>query len=224
MAMCAISIIPLIWQLSNEAVVQEWYWWCASVVADHRTIRCGVINLYTIPQILTHCKDAKLPQYFKVWYLNYQWGNVILVLRKGLNYMSIPMSMEWITGTELLSRILIAQPYSADAAFTHCLSSKWTFLSWKIPNIQPLLQPLKYTICMSFLPHLTGQNTFSFLLRDVLALPTQLGGLGIVKLNWSISHSALQPCSSDFLWTSMKQLTSLPFEAIDPQSTSNTWR
>ena len=49
--------------------------------------------------------------------------------------------------------------------------------------IQPPLQPLvQDTICKSFLPHLTEQITFSCLIRDLLALPTQLGGLGIVNV------------------------------------------
>ena len=98
---------------------------------------------------------------------------------------------DWI---ELLSQMSLTQPYSAYAVFTRGLSSKWTYLSKTISNIQPLLQPLEDAISKSFLPHLTGQNTFSCQLRGLLALPSRLGGLS----NWLINLSlflTIQPGS-----------------------------
>ena len=55
------------------------------------------------------------------------------------------------------------------------------------PNIADLIKPLEETIRKVFLPNLTGQNDME---RDMLALPTRLGGLGI-----------LDPCRTSALKT-----------------------
>ena len=63
---------------------------------------------------------------------------------------------------------------------------------------------------MSFLPRLTGQNTFNCQLRDLLALPTRLGGLNINKM---IDQSQL-------LFDNSTRLTRPPVDLILQQSTS----
>ena len=65
--------------------------------------------------------------------------------------------------------------------YTHGLSCKWTFLCRTVPNISELLCPLEVAIRHKFLPALTGQLALSGVERDLLALPSRLGGLGIIN-------------------------------------------
>ena len=80
---------------------------------------------------------------------------------------------------ERLSSIAVSQPHAAYAAFTHGLTSKWTYLARTIPDIDDLFQSLERVIRQQFLPSLTGQIAFSDDDRDLFALPVRLGGLGI---------------------------------------------
>lgn len=90
---------------------------------------------------------------------------------------------EWVTEVKQLhvSDISITHPHSAYVAFTHGLSSKWTFICRTVSNIQLELQPLEDVIHKSYLLNLTGQSTFNCSLRDLIALPARLGGLGITQ-------------------------------------------
>ena len=85
----------------------------------------------------------------------------------------------WVEEVERLTRIAESQPHAAYAAFTHGLASKWTFLARTVPDISNLFQPLEDVIRQRFLPVLTGQSPFSDSIRDLMVLPTRLGGLGI---------------------------------------------
>ena len=86
----------------------------------------------------------------------------------------------WIDELDHLSSIAITQPHAAFTAFTHGLTSRWTYLARTTPNIEDLIKPLEETIRKVFLPNLTGQNAFNDMERDLLALPARLGGLGIL--------------------------------------------
>ena len=48
---------------------------------------------------------------------------------------------EWVKEITHLSAVAITQPHAAYAAFTHGLSSHWTYISRTIPGIQDLLRP-----------------------------------------------------------------------------------
>ena len=80
---------------------------------------------------------------------------------------------------ELMSKVAITEPHAAFAAFTNGLAGRWTFLLRTMGNVSELFQPLEDTIRKWFLPALTGQKPPSDDERTVLALPAQLGGLGI---------------------------------------------
>ena len=88
----------------------------------------------------------------------------------------------WVCEVECLTHFAATQPHAAYAAFTHGLASKWTFLARTILNTEYLFQPLEDTVRQRFLPVLTGQNSFSDNVRDLMALPAHLGGLGITNL------------------------------------------
>ena len=74
-----------------------------------------------------------------------------------------------------------SQPHAAYAAFVHGLSSRWTYLSRTIPEVSDLFQPLEDAIHQVFIPSLTGRPPCSKLIRDLLALPVRLGGLGLTN-------------------------------------------
>ena len=59
---------------------------------------------------------------------------------------------EWVNEIKSLSTISLTQPHAAYAAFTHGLSSHWTYISRTIPEIQDLLQPLETAIHQHFIP------------------------------------------------------------------------
>ena len=86
----------------------------------------------------------------------------------------------WVTEEEHLSFIAISQPQAAYVALTHGVITKWTYLARTIPNIADLFKPLEDVIHQRFLPAITGQNAFNDDNRDLMALPSCLGGLGIV--------------------------------------------
>ena len=75
--------------------------------------------------------------------------------------------------------IASTQPYAAYAAFTHGLSSHWTYISRTIPDIQNLLLPLENAIHQHFIPALTKHHVSSKIERELLALPVRLGGMCI---------------------------------------------
>ena len=90
---------------------------------------------------------------------------------------SIPKGLEICWGCT--GSIAHSKPHAAYAAFTHRMTSKWTFLLRTIPDIQQSLQPLENTIRSTFIPAVTGRSPPNDSERTLFALPTRLGGLGL---------------------------------------------
>ena len=88
---------------------------------------------------------------------------------------------QWVEEIKHLSLIAQTQPHAAFSAFVHGLSSKWTYLSRTIANIEELVQPLEDAIRYHLIPILTGRAPPSDLERDLFALPCRLGGIGIAN-------------------------------------------
>ena len=66
---------------------------------------------------------------------------------------------QWIKEVKRLSAIAHTQPHAAYSAFIRGLSSKWTYISRTVPDIQEVLQvlqPLEDAIRCFFIPTLTG--------------------------------------------------------------------
>ena len=110
--------------------------------------------------------------------------DLILVLLLGpessLPYMLTPkLKSGWISCIQYLTTIAKSQPHAAFSAFTHRLSSKWTYIRRTTHNISDLLLSLDNAIRSLLLPELTGQLPPSDLLTRLFALPARLGGLGI---------------------------------------------
>ena len=61
------------------------------------------------------------------------------------------------------------------------ISSRWSYLTRTIPDIQYLLLPLEKEIHQTFIPAITGRPPCSELERDLLSLPARLGGMGLTN-------------------------------------------
>ena len=89
----------------------------------------------------------------------------------------------WIKDIQKLSEFATTQPQAAYAALTHGLISRWNYLlrviDWERLSSDELLQPLKAAIQSQFIPAITGQAPPGQQVREILALPVRLGGLGL---------------------------------------------
>ena len=88
---------------------------------------------------------------------------------------------DWVKEVEKLSTFAVSQPHAAHSAFTHGVTSRWTFLVRTCPDVGHLLQPLEDAIRHKFIPALTGQCAPNDTEHELLALPVRLGGLGIIN-------------------------------------------
>ena len=83
-----------------------------------------------------------------------------------------------------LTTIASTQPHAALAAFTHAWKHKLTYLARTTPRISEFLQPLEDAIKDELIPALFAVEATDALppnLRDILALPPKLGGLGLTN-------------------------------------------
>ena len=86
---------------------------------------------------------------------------------------------EWSDELSKLSEIGLTQPHAAYSALTHGLLGRWIFLSRTLSGIGELFSPLEQTIRAYLLPALSGKCAFSDAERQLISLPSRLGGLGI---------------------------------------------
>ena len=98
------------------------------------------------------------------------------------------MFSEFIGEVKILSAFALTQSHAAYSAFCHSPIGKWTYLARAIPHSNELFIPLEDAIQTIFLPSLTGQSPFNDTDRNMLALPTQLGGIGIINPSLMSSH------------------------------------
>ena len=80
--------------------------------------------------------------------------------------------MPWVSKVTKLAKFAKTQPHAAFAAFTHGLSSEWTYMSRSVPSLEDHLQPLEDVNRRDFLPSLTGRAA-SDLERNLLSLPAR---------------------------------------------------
>ena len=88
---------------------------------------------------------------------------------------------QWAGELEQLATIARSQPHAAHAAFTHGMTSKWTYLTRTMPDIGPSLLPLDTIIRTKLIPALTGRPPPNDMERDLLALPARLGGIALAN-------------------------------------------
>ena len=88
---------------------------------------------------------------------------------------------EWVSELQKLSRIAASHPQAAYSGFVNGVRTKWLYLMRTIPEIKDLFHPLEDAIRVQFIPSLTGRSAPADLERELMALPTKLGGLGITN-------------------------------------------
>ena len=111
--------------------------------------------------------------------------------------------------------------YRTEITRTHtCMASKWTFLARTIPDISNLFQPLEDVIRQRFLPVLTGQSPFSDSIRDLMVLPTRLGGLGIENPVMQATKKRDTSCkvTAPLVNLIVEQSKNFPMEALEEQT------
>ena len=73
------------------------------------------------------------------------------------------------------------QPHAVHSAFTHGLTSEWSYLGRTTPDIGSLLQPLEDIIRSKLIPGLTERSPPNDDMRLLLALPARLGGIAVTN-------------------------------------------
>ena len=201
MAMYALAVKPLIYQLKSDSpnVKQVWF-------ADDATgaASCSELRSYW-DSLLFHGADygynpnaAKthliVKEKFEEEAKQLFAGTGVNISTTGKRHLGAAIGsrsfveeyvggkvQRWVEEIKQLANIAITQPHVAYAAFTHGLSSRWTYLSRTLPDITDLLQPIEDAIHQLLIPALTGRPPCSREERDLLALPVRLGGLGLIN-------------------------------------------
>ena len=84
---------------------------------------------------------------------------------------------EWIEEVEKLAAVAGSQPQAAYAAYIHGTKNKWNYFCRTTPNCSHLLQPLEEAIHRKLLPAISHRPPCSSTERELLSLPTKLGGI-----------------------------------------------
>ena len=90
------------------------------------------------------------------------------------------MVSEWVKEIQELSRIAKSEPHAAFTNFIFSMRQKWNYAMRTIPSLEKYLEPLEVSIREDFLPSLLS-SPINDRLRDLLALPARLGGMGIIN-------------------------------------------
>ena len=198
MAMYGIGTLPLILQL-RENVTQCWYADDATAGGKLLHIRAWWEKVVSLgPQYGYHPNPTKTCLIVKPEHLqdaeNLFSNTGIKITVQGHKHLGSPLGTRafveefvrskvdgWVTEIEKLSEIATFQPQAAYAAFTHGLTSRWTFLMRTVPGIEELLHPLEDAIRHQFLPAITGKQALNDTERDLLSLPARSGGLGVTN-------------------------------------------
>ena len=197
MAMYAIAVNPLIHRLNQDTAKQVWFADDATAGGKINTLREWWDCLINIGPDYGYFPNATktwliVKEGYKDEAVSTFEGTQVVITEEGKKYLESAIGKRsfiesyvqqkvttWVNELERLSSIAITQPHAAFAAFTHGLTSRWTYLARTTPNTEDLIKPLEDTIRKVLLPNLTGQNAFNDTERDLLALPARLGGLGI---------------------------------------------
>jgi len=129
------------------------------------------------------------------------------------------VSEEWTNEISKLCEFADTQPHAAFSALTHGLFRRWIYLFRVLPNINELLSPLEQCIHMQLLPTLTGKCVFSDLERQLLSLPSRLGGVGILNpaASCTAQFDSLLKVASPLVSLLMEQTAEFTVIAINKQ-------
>jgi hypothetical protein len=85
----------------------------------------------------------------------------------------------WKNDIEDLARIAAKEPQLAYAAFVYGTSKRWNYVCRTTPDIGELLKPLENVIKETFLPAIIGKSFIDDIFRDMITLPSKMGGMSI---------------------------------------------
>ena len=238
MAMYAIAIIPLIHQLEDEETKQVWFADDATAGGNLDSLKAWWNRIVDLGPDYGYYPNAS-----KTWLIVKEEnleeattlfeGTGVAITAEGRRHLGAAIGTHdfveryiqqkvsaWIHEVDRLSSITITQPHAAYAAFSHGLSSKWTYLARTIPDCEDLFKPLEEAIRQRLLPSLTGQNAFNDTDRDLMALPARLGGLDITDPSRQTSpqHIASVKITAPLVTLILEQSHSYPTEAKAEQT------
>ena len=236
MPMYAIATIPLIRRLPKSAT-QIWYADDAAALDSITDLRNWWDDLMNMgPSFGFHVNQAKTWLITKDSCLSNAIATLsdtnVNVINTGRPYLGAPLGTpeytnnfvsekvnQWSSELQLLSEIAVTQPHAAYAALTHGLSSRWLYLSRTVPNISSYYQQMENIIRTVFIPIVTGQPPPSDTNRDMFALPTRLGGLGLPNPSkqCDLEFSASQAISGPLKESILQQRFKYSFECLDAQ-------
>ncbi len=198
MPMYALATVPLINKLKENVndINQVWY---ADDASGSRTI-----NSLRLWWDIIGPKFSYFPNLSKTWLLSKVncldsatiafAGTAVNVTSEDRPYLGAALGTKdymqsfvadkvqgWADELELLSIIAQSQPHAAHAAFTHGMSSKWSYLTRTMPNLGHCLSPLEAVIRTKLIPALTGRPPPNDIERNLLALPARLGGIALAN-------------------------------------------
>ena len=87
---------------------------------------------------------------------------------------------EWKKLLITLSKIAKTEPHMAYSLFVHGFRHKFTYIMRTIPHTEHLFKPIDKLIDDEFIPALFNGRKLTSQERELIALPTRLGGLGII--------------------------------------------
>ena len=198
MPMYAIATIPLIKRLSASATVnQVWYADDAAGMGRIDQTRLWWDKLVELGPGFGYYANAS-----KTWLITKEAhhqkaieafsGTGVKVTSCGRPYLGSPIGSRafiesfvedkvklWAAELDSLSCFAKTQPHAAYSAFTHGLTSIWSYLIRTTPETGHLLQPLEDIIRMKLIPVLTDRAPPNDVERNLLALPARLGGIGV---------------------------------------------
>ena len=196
MAMYGIGILPLIKKLQTCDVTQTWYADDAAAAGSTANIRCWWDMITKAGPNYPNASKTHLivKQEYVQSAKGLFDGSGITVIADGDRYLGAAIGTrtyieqyvknkisEFIGEVKILLAFALTQLHAAYSAFCHGLIGKWTYLARTIPHSSELFTPLENAIRTIFLPSLTDQSPFNDTDRNMLALPTRLGGLGIIN-------------------------------------------
>ena len=198
--MYALATIPLIRKLKDKVseVNQVWYADDASGAGEINSL--GLVGPCQHPRSnvwLLHQRRQNLAGYQEGLYHKAETvfeGTGVQITTEGRPYLGVRLGTEeyaqsflsnkvkqWNEELNLLATIAHTQPHAPYAAFTHGMTSKWSYLSRSMMDASTCLHPIEHTIRTKLIPALTGRPPPNDIERDLLALPARLGGIALAN-------------------------------------------
>ena len=196
--MYALATIPLIKRL-NQGANQVWYADDAAAMGKIQQVRTWWDQIVKLgPGFGYHANAAK------TWLITKEIHHQkaveafadtsVKVTSEGRPYLGAPIGTkafvelfvenkvdQWSAELNSLAAIAKTQPHAAHSAFTHGLTSFWSYITRTTPDICHLLQPLEDVIRTNLIPTLTDRPPPNDEERNLLALPARLGGIAVIK-------------------------------------------